>query len=599
MWDSWKCLAKPIALGAAPLLAATLMGAAAPPAPTPTALRQASYDVALAAAIDTSSDAVGVAESQLYFMTPEEVNTALDTMQSLGVTQFRMFVPWRAVEPAPGVYDWTNVDKVIDAAEARGMAVLAAVTSTPTWASDNQTSAYGAPNDPADFGTFMGALATRYGAGAGDPESARISAYEIWNEPQSYVFWNPKPDPAAYTELLKAAYTAIKAVDPSGTVVGGVVTAGRTVGDLNISPVEFVQDMYAAGAAGYFDALSYHPYNYDWKFGDGVGNPISAEGQLEAMRQLMNENGDAAKLIWTSEYGLPTSYVSEAQQADFINDFMDTWSTLDGVGPMFIYSLVDQNSSSTEVEDTWGLFRDDWTPKQAAAVVRNWIAEHGGQIPDAQPADPVAAPAPVQAPTTTTDPAQSWADSVAAAWASWTASVQQALNPGATTTASTATTATPMLRMAAVDTAPAADETSTATTQPTAASAETSPAMADSLRAPLIAATQAAPDRAAAQQESPAPAAASQPEPTRATPATPATPASPATSTSPATRATPATPASPANRASDERDGSSTRSPQRGTAERPSGHRERAASDRSAGPGANDRAPHRNRTSQS
>lgn len=596
MWDSWKCLAKPIALGAAPLLAATLMGAAAPPAPTPTALRQATYDVALAAAIDTSSDAVGVAESQLYFMTPEEVNTALDTMQSLGVTQFRMFVPWRAVEPAPGVYDWTNVDKVIDAAEARGMAVLAAVTSTPTWASDNQTSAYGAPNDPADFGTFMGALATRYGAGAGDPESARISAYEIWNEPQSYVFWNPKPDPAAYTELLKAAYTAIKAVDPSGTVVGGVVTAGRTVGDINISPVEFVQDMYAAGAAGYFDALSYHPYNYDWKFGDGVGNPISAEGQLEAMRQLMNENGDAAKLIWTSEYGLPTSYVSEAQQADFIDDFMDTWSTLDGVGPMFIYSLVDQNSSSTEVEDTWGLFRDDWTPKQAAAVVRNWIAEHGGQIPDAQPADPVAAPAPVQAPTTTTDPAQSWADSVAAAWASWTASVQQALNPGATTTASTATTATPMLRMAAVDTAPAADETSTATTQPTAASAETSPAMADSPRAPLMAATQAAPDRAAARQESPAPAAASQPEPTRATPATPATPA---TSTSPATRATPATPASPANRASDERDGTSMRSPQRGTAERPSGHRERAASDRSAGPGANDSAPHRNRTSQS
>ncbi|MCV7211627.1 cellulase family glycosylhydrolase [Mycolicibacterium canariasense] len=569
-------------------MTAALMGAAAPTAPAPTALRQASHDVALAAAIDTSSDAVGIAESQLYFMTPEEVDTALDTMQSLGVTQFRMFVPWRAVEPAPGVYDWTNVDKVIDAAEARGMAVLAAVTSTPTWASDNQTSAYGAPNDPADFGTFMGALASRYGAGTGDPDTARISAYEIWNEPQSSVFWNPKPDPAAYTELLKAAYTAIKAVDPSGTVVGGVVTAGRTIGDINISPVEFVQDMYAAGAAGYFDALSYHPYNYDWKFGDGVGNPISAEGQLQAMRNLMDANGDAAKLIWTSEYGLPTSYVSEAQQADFIGDFMDTWSDLDGVGPMFIYSLVDQNSNSTEVEDTWGLFRDDWTPKQAAAVVRNWIADHGGQIPDAAPADPVAAPVTPVPTTPATDPVQSWADSVAAAWASWTASVQQALNPGTTTTASTATTATPTLRMAPAETATAAAETAVATTQPTAASAETSPVTADSLRAPLIAATQAGPEHAAAQQESSGPTAASQPEPTRETPASPATPARPATPT----RATPATPATPASTA---RDRSSTRSQQRDSAHRPSDHRDRATSDRSAGTGSNDHGPQRKR----
>src|SRR6478735_7234155 len=113
MWGSWKYAAKPIAFAAAPLLAVSLMGAAAPVTPpAPTALQQASYDITLAAAIDTSSSAVGIAESQLYFMTPEEVDTALDTMQSLGVTQFRMFVPWRAVEPAPGVYDWTNVDKV-------------------------------------------------------------------------------------------------------------------------------------------------------------------------------------------------------------------------------------------------------------------------------------------------------------------------------------------------------------------------------------------------------------------------------------------------------------------------------------------------------
>ncbi|MGU3653228.1 cellulase family glycosylhydrolase [Mycolicibacterium sp. A43C] len=444
----------------------------------------------LAAAIDTSPNAVGIAESELYFMTPAEVEVALDTMESLGVTQIRIFVPWRAVEPAPGVYNWSEVDKVVDAAYERGIAVMGAVTSTPTWASDIQDSAYGAPRDPGDFGDFMGALAERYGAGADDPETARISAYEIWNEPQSFVFWSPRPDPAAYTELLKAGYTAVKAVDPTGTVVGGVVTAGLSWGGININPVEFVETMYESGAAGYFDALSYHPYNYDWKFGDGFGNEISAVGQLQAMQDLMAQYGDGDKTVWTSEYGLPTSYVSETQQAEFIDDFMTTWSELDGVGPQFIYSLVDRNSGSTEVEDTWGLFRDDYTPKQAATVVQAWIAENGpvpeggipvdelptlDQVPDV-PADPVA------------EAVANWQAALAEAAANWAAAWGRQSNTTATTTQPVSETTEPAPRLRTA-TAPIDDEVDS----PTSA---TDPALesTDSSRAAVIEATQAEPE---------------------------------------------------------------------------------------------------------
>lgn len=521
----------------------TLVGATvqvgAPPTPADET-RQVSAQVALAAAIDTSPNAVGIAESELYFMTPEEVDVALDTMQSLGVTQVRIFVPWRAVEPAPGVYNWTEVDKVVDAAYERGIAVLGAVTSTPTWASDVQDSAYGAPRNPEDFGNFMGALAERYGAGEGDPETARISAYEIWNEPQSFVFWNPRPDPAAYTELLKAGYTAVKEVDPTGTVVGGVVTAGLSWGGVNINPVEFVQTMYESGAAGYFDALSYHPYNYDWKFGDGFGNEISAVGQLQAMQALMEQYGDGDKEVWTSEYGLPTSYVSEAQQAEFIGDFLDTWSELDGVGPQFIYSLVDRNSASTEVEDTWGLFRDDYTPKQAAAVVQAWIAENGpvpdGGIPVDElptldelptvevPTDPV-----TEEPTAPVDPVAeavaNWQAALAEAAANWAAAWGQTTTPTATTQPVSATTEpTTALRTAtapteqvapvneaelaqvvaeataATEQAPA-DETTAEVDVPSSA---TDPALesTDSSRAAVIEATQAEPEDATAAIES-------------------------------------------------------------------------------------------------
>ncbi len=523
MWGPRQRSANPIRAVAAPFFAFTLVGAAvhvgaaAPLSVSPQrdAMRQVSATVSLAAAIDTSPNAVGIAESELYFMTPEEVGVALDTMQSMGVTQFRMFIPWRAVEPAPDAYNWADVDKVIDAAEERGMAVLGAVTSTPTWASDIQDSAYGAPRNPADFGSFMGELASRYGAGEGDPESARISAYEIWNEPQSFVFWSPKPDPAAYTELLKAGYTAIKEVDPTGTVVGGVVTAGLTWGDININPVEFVQTMYESGAAGYFDALSYHPYNYDWKFGDGAGNAISAVGQLEAMQALMEQYGDGEKDVWTSEYGLPTSYVSEAQQAEFIDDFMDTWSEHEGTGPMFIYSLIDRNSASTDVEDTWGLFRDDYTPKQAAAIVADWIEENGpipsedlppiDEIPDigvpTAPTDPV-----TEEPATPTDPVAeavaNWQAALAEAAANWAADWGQAATTAPTTTALTTRTAAEPEDVPAQQTDLTETDTGAADTTDTGADAEigqptaaTDPALesTDSSRAALVEATQAEP----------------------------------------------------------------------------------------------------------
>lgn len=530
MWGHLERAAKPICSAAAPLFAFTLVGAAvhvgvvAPVnmSPQQDALRQVSAAVSLAAAIDTSSNAVGIAESSLYFMTPEEIDVALDTMQSLGVTQLRMFVPWRAVETAPGVYNWADVDKVVDAAYERDIAVLGAVTSTPTWASDVQGSAYGAPRDPDDYGEFMGALASRYGAGTGDPETARISAYEVWNEPHSFVFWAPKPDPAAYTEILKSAYTAIKAVDPNSTVVGGVVTAGQTFGDLSISPVDFVQRMYDSGAAGYFDALSYHPYHYDWKFGDGEGYDFTPIGQLETMQALMEQYGDGDKTVWTTEYGLHTAGLPESQQAEFLDNFMDTWSEHEDTGPMFLYSLVDQNTGTAEIEDNWGLFRDDWTPKQAAAVVQAWIEENGpiptddlpavDEIPDLAaptlPALPVvdepAAEAPVDP---VAEAVANWQKALADAAASWAAAWSQAQNPApATVSASRLAASDPEVAPAAdADLAEAVTEatatsrsTQMATTDPADEAAETTSTATDpawesteSSRAALVEATQA------------------------------------------------------------------------------------------------------------
>ncbi|MGB8402684.1 MAG: cellulase family glycosylhydrolase [Mycobacterium sp.] len=364
---------------AIPALATAVIGAAAGlHAPTGADIPTRTEQIQLAATIDTAADAVGVSDSSLYFMSQSDLNTAMQQMQTMGITQIRVLLPWRAMEPTDGTYSWTQSDQLLSTAKQYGIAVDACVTSTPTWASNYGLLPNGAPTNPSDYASFVQAVAQRYGSSNGNATGS-ISSIEVWNEPNGYNGWSPTPDVQGYTNLLKAAYTAIKSVAPGITVVGGVLGAGISIGSLSINPVNFLQQMYADGAQGYFDALSFHPYNATSPFSAGTTFANSAIQQLQALRALMNANGDAAKLIWATEYGESSATSGgQAQQAQYIQDFLTTWSSLTGVGPMFLYSLIDDNEGNN-----MGLFTTNWTAKAAVAVVTAWLAAHPTTAPAA------------------------------------------------------------------------------------------------------------------------------------------------------------------------------------------------------------------------
>lgn len=322
--------------------------------------------IANTATVTAASTTLGIADSDMYFSynDPTAIAKHLDETAALGVRNVRLVVPWAAVETTKGQYTWGGVDTMINAAAARGMGVLAVVTTTPTWARPANTSVYQPPTAPADLGAFMGTLASRY--------SSAISAYEVWNEPNGAISYAPAPDPVGYTKLLAAAYPKIKAANPSAVVIGGVLGSVVTWGGYTLNPVDFVSQMYAAGAAGTFDALSFHPYQNSTKFSQGATLANSPLNQVNDIRNLMVSHGDSAKKIWATEYGLSTMQVSAATQADFINDFVMTWRTLSYAGPAFIYTLVDRNSAdTTDAESTFGVYTDAWAAKPAASVVRS------------------------------------------------------------------------------------------------------------------------------------------------------------------------------------------------------------------------------------
>ena len=347
--------------------------------------REVSLDYAQVAEITNSSSTVGIADSGLVYKSAAEVNKTLDELQALGVTNIRVLVPWAVVEQTDDHYYWDQLDTVMKAAAARNMGVMADINSTPSWAAPaNSFPGAGAPA-PAKFAEFVQQVVNRYGS--------TISAYEIWNEPNWSAFYQ-STDPVAYTALLKAAYTVIKNAtngDPTATVVAGALGAGQT-SPYTVNPVDFVKGMIAAGAGQYFDALSFHPYQESLKFSDGymypgLGTPLE---QLDAIKKLIG----VSKSVWISEYGLPTNNVTQAQQSAYIKDLLDYWQTYSQAGPVFLYTTKDNAVGSANPEDNYGLFNANWTPKQAAEMLKAWIKAHPTQnpgTPTTPPVDPVAA----------------------------------------------------------------------------------------------------------------------------------------------------------------------------------------------------------------
>lgn len=331
-------------------------------------------DIELLTETSDAPTSIGVADSNLYNLSQADLVDRLNQMKSLGVTDLRVAVPWVYIQPTSTSYDWTKMDNVVDTATSMGFSITGAITGNPVWGG---TPIAGAP-DPTAYANFASAVATRY--------ATKIGAYEIWNEPNGVIFFAPV-SAAKYTEVLKAAYTAIKAANPEAIVLAGALGATGTIKGISLSPQQFLTQMYAAGAAGYFDALSYHPYGSTLPFSSGTAVTNSALQQIQALYSIMVANGDGDLKIWGTEYGNATTPgigITKAEQAQYLQDFITAWTRLSFTGPAFVYTAEDLQTGALNAEANFGLFNSDGTPKPAALLLAKLIADldSHGALPD-------------------------------------------------------------------------------------------------------------------------------------------------------------------------------------------------------------------------
>lgn len=252
------------------------------------------------------------------FWQAEIADRDLKLVEDAGFRWVKQEFAWREIEGSgKGAFDWSRSDRVMDQIDAHGLKVIARLGVQPQWAGGGYPE-IGPPDNLQDFADFVTAIATRY--------KGRIDAYQIWNEPNLSREWGNRPPSAAeYTEMLKVAYQAIKAVDPYPMVISAGMAPTTRNDDVARPDIYYIQEMYEAGAAPYFDALGAHAPGYasppetdpaEIARTPGMANPGDFENNVpeelrrvygfrhvEDVREVMVRNNDSDKQIVLLEFG--------------------------------------------------------------------------------------------------------------------------------------------------------------------------------------------------------------------------------------------------------------------------------------------------------
>lgn len=309
----------------------------------------------------------------LWWRPTEEIQRDVDLVRDMGFGWIKQNFAWRDVEDIEkGAYNWYFPDVIVDEAERAGLNLLVRIDRQPFWAQDQSNGLFqnGPPKDLADFNDFCTQLATRY--------RGRIDAYQVWNEPNLSREWGKRqPNAAEYVELLKACYNGIKSADPDAIIISAGLAPTGVVSEQVVPDDQFLRDMYAAGAAPYFDMLGLNAPGYkappetdpadaaDPANGWG-GHRTFAFRHVEDMRTIMVENGDAAKQVailemgWTTDPRDDSSYhwhsVTEEQQADYlVRAYRYAWENWPWVGIMTTVYIAKYDWTEENEEYWWAI----------------------------------------------------------------------------------------------------------------------------------------------------------------------------------------------------------------------------------------------------
>jgi hypothetical protein len=188
----------------------------------------------------------------------EDLRSVLRHLQALGVGWVKVQVSWKLYQPQPDAYAedrLAELDSLVEAAVNNDIKVLLSVSKAPEW-SRPTTEQDGPPTDYALFKNFMTFLGNRY--------QGRVTAYELWNEPNLQREWNGSPlSPADLTRLIQSGAEGLRQTDPQALVISSApATTGINDGIMAVDDRQFLRGMLEAGIGDIVDGIGVHPYGW-------------------------------------------------------------------------------------------------------------------------------------------------------------------------------------------------------------------------------------------------------------------------------------------------------------------------------------------------
>ena len=230
---------------------------------------------------------------------PWKIKRTLEMVREMGAPWIVEYFPWAYYEPRPGHFEWGHPDLVIEHANRQGLTVIARLGFVPEWARPAESTPLLLPEENyEDFGRYAAAFVERY--------ADTVDYVIIWNEPNLSLEWGYRPvDPESYAEMLRVVYPMIKEANPNVQVLGGALapTLAPPGSEWGMDDLVYLQRMYDAGAADYFDILSVHAYGWYSDPDEPADPQVINFRRTELLYEIMQRNGDGDKPLMITEGG--------------------------------------------------------------------------------------------------------------------------------------------------------------------------------------------------------------------------------------------------------------------------------------------------------
>ena len=324
---------------------------------------------------------------------PRKVEKALRMIHEAGFRWIRQEFPWEDIEQSArgdfwdhkwNVSAWEKYDRIVELADKYGLQIIARLGNPPAWsrADGDAKGSFAPPDNFEDFGDFVYTIVSRY--------KGKVKYYQIWNEPNIYPEWGEQPvDAAAYVRLLQIAYRRAKEADPECVILSAGLAQTLETGPMNLNDLTYLQQMYDAGAKGYFDIMGVMAYGLWTGPGDHRTHPdLTNFSRPQLIRDIMVRNGDADKPLWATEVGwntVPPDFpafplygrVTEEQQARYaVQAYRRAQKEWPWMGVLNYWFF--KRATDTETDQVFYYFRmvePDFTPLPVYEAMKEYANE--------------------------------------------------------------------------------------------------------------------------------------------------------------------------------------------------------------------------------